>query len=111
MMKNFWIWMFRFALRRIKPQGWCASGNRRINSFDWYIYGCDVRWTDLTQNTNYSREDLYRMLVIIRRAERREGWKCPEPSLTEINASGGDNTADHEVELRGTKPKQEDFAI
>jgi len=78
MLHKLWLWLFFFALRKIKP-GAGACANRRYMTFGHKAHRVRVEVTDTRKPDGYSREELYEMLKIIRAAEKRSGWKCPEP--------------------------------
>lgn len=78
-------------------------GNRTAMSFENEKYYIDLIFTEKGVETNFSREEVYRMLRIVRRAERRGGWTCPEPDAGAVEADGGDSLDCYMPILRGTR--------
>lgn len=90
--RKMWWW---FAWKLFPQQYyWGASGNRRWRVARTGDFNQRLTFivTDLAKEGGYSREDLYKMLIVIRQAERKMGWTVPEPDETMMGI---------EVELRG----------
>ena len=73
---RFFVWWFWPA-----SCGWSMTSGSRVTRRR-VVEGCVelvLCIRDLEAQHVYSREEVYQMLVMVRREERRMAWKCPEP--------------------------------
>jgi len=84
MINKFYKWLFNFVLRKITGDTGYRCGNRYGKVFHYYNWEVTVIYRDTTKEDGYSREELYRMLKLIRKEEIRQQWKIPEPEQGEL---------------------------
>lgn len=67
-------------LRRLEgPGGLTLCANRRTRTWLLGEHELTFTWRDTRQPDGYSREELYRMLKLVRDHEHLQEWRCPEP--------------------------------
>lgn len=82
-MKNFWFWVFLYAMRKIGYRHMGSCGNQSSYDLRGSKNGIlvDVVFVDSKKEGGHSREVIYEMLKAVREQEHRDDWKCPEPVL------------------------------
>lgn len=77
------MWWYRQIWRAMLRASPPVSRSRCANRFTMAGYFGDVEVIVTARDTRLpdgcSREEVMAMLAEVRRAERRMGWKCPEP--------------------------------
>lgn len=73
-----WYWLFAYLLRRgpVRTEGFV--GNRHTWKGTTGPVEIEVVIRDTRQPDGYSREELYQLLKLIRREEKRSEWKVPD---------------------------------
>jgi len=77
-MDRFWKWLFFIVWRKrsCKSASWC--GARYTQGFEATFYEVTVIFRDTSMDNHYSREELVKMLDLIRKEEKFQNWKVPE---------------------------------
>ena len=60
---------------------WGSCANRHYQKFTVGNLKIDLTITNLKEKDGYSREELYEMLALVRKEEKKQGWKVPEPKI------------------------------
>lgn len=77
-----WVtaWRLWLVFKLWPGSGWGIEGHRHWRTCFHRQQKIELTVFDLSQPEAYGCETVYRMLKLVRDAERRMGWKCPEPS-------------------------------
>lgn len=69
-----------FPTRRCASRLWCAGRYTRVYRTLNGHHEVTLTFRDLSHPDVYSREEVYRLLALVRREEQRMDWTCPEPT-------------------------------
>lgn len=86
MKRNWWKRLrFLWAMSKVVPTQWSIVGNRSIEK--GVVDGIEVTITirNTLQPDAYSREELYQMFELIRKHEKIQGWRVPDPDMFTIS--------------------------
>lgn len=101
-MRKLWLRLFDLSLRHLRNHT-NFSGSRITSEFTEGTRFIQVTTRDINKPNIYGREDVLKMLHVVRLNEARMNWKCPEPVLATCSCEGG---SDGDCDEHGKMPRK-----